>query len=60
MQKDFTLPSECGSSLTSVNTYEIDGKMYRVVSHYTGTKDIDKVLESMALRRAYADMKSAD
>ncbi len=39
----------------SQNTYEIDGIRYVVVSHYTGKKDIDKVMTELAQRRAYAD-----
>lgn len=53
------LPNFCENSSVSVSVYEIGNKKYKVVSHYTGTKNIDKVLESMALRRAYAEMKSA-
>lgn len=41
-------PSEC-------NVYTIDGIDYRVVSHYTGEKDIDKVILTLAVNKAYAD-----
>ncbi len=39
----------------SQNTYEIDGIRYVVVSHYTGKKDIDKVISDLAEQRAYTE-----
>jgi len=39
----------------SQNAYEIDGIRYVVVSHYTGKKDIDKVIIDLAEQRAYTD-----
>ncbi len=42
-------PSEC-------NVYTVDGVDYKVVSHYTGDKDIDKVILTLAVKKAYADM----
>jgi len=36
---------------------EIDGTSYTVVSHYTGEKDIDKVIQALAEKQAYEDMK---
>lgn len=36
---------------------EIDGTSYNVVSHYTGEKDIDKVIRNLAEKQAYEDMK---
>ncbi len=36
---------------------EIDGTSYTVVSHYTGEKDIDKVIRNLAEKQAYEDMK---
>ena len=40
---------------TSQNAYEIDGIRYVVVSHYTGKKDIDKVITELAEQRAYTE-----
>ena len=39
---------------TSERIYTIGGKQYRVVSHYTGEKDVDAVLLDLAKRSAYA------
>ena len=36
---------------------EIDGTSYTVVSHYTCEKDIDKVIQALAEKQAYEDMK---
>ena len=36
---------------------QIDGISYIVVSHYAGDKDINKVVRSIALSKAYEDMK---
>ena len=33
-------------------TYIIDGKEYRVTSHFCGEKDLDKTLYDIAFRRA--------
>ena len=38
---------------TSQSVYEIDGVQYVVVSHYTGNKDINKVIGSIAEKQAY-------
>lgn len=35
----------------------IDGISYTVVSHYSGDKDINKVVRSIAFNKAYEDMK---
>lgn len=35
---------------------EIDGTSYTVVSHYTGEKDIDEVICTLAKKQAYEDM----
>lgn len=35
---------------------EIDGTSYTVVSHYTGGKDIDEVICTLAKKQAYEDM----
>ena len=39
----------------SQNAYEIDGIRYVVVSHYTGKKDVDKVITDLAEQRAYTE-----
>lgn len=36
---------------------QIDGISYIVVSHYSGDKDINKVVRNIALSKAYEDMK---
>lgn len=49
MQRYEDKPSGC-------NVYTVDGVDYKVVSHYTGDKDIDKVILRLAVNKAYADM----
>ena len=39
---------------TSVQVYTIQGRQYRVVSHYVGEKDVDTTLLDLAKRNAYA------
>ena len=36
-------------------TYEIDGQLFTVTSHYVGEKSLDKELYRMAFERAYAE-----
>ena len=36
---------------------EIDGVSYAVVSHYTGSKDIDDIIRTLAEKQAYEDIK---
>ena len=36
----------------------IDGVSYTVVSHYTGNKDVDRVIREIAEKQALADMSS--
>lgn len=36
-------------------TYEIDGELYTVTSHYVGEKSLDKELYKMAFEKAYAE-----
>jgi len=36
--------------------YCIDNGRFLVISHYTGEKDVDKVLTDIAIKKAYADM----
>lgn len=38
------------------NRYLIDGKEYIVHSHFCGSKDIDKVISSIAFNRAMSDV----
>lgn len=38
---------------TSTQTMRIGGTSYTVVSHYTGGKDIDEVIRTLAERQAY-------
>ena len=44
-------PTEC-------NVYTLDGVEYRVISHYTGEKDIDKVIIDLAVKKAYEETKA--
>ena len=46
MKKYDTMP-------TSTQIMQIDGTSYTVVSHYTGGKDIDEVIRTLAERQAY-------
>ncbi len=39
----------------SVNPCEFAGKKYKVVSHYVGKKNINKVIHDLAMKQAYAD-----
>ncbi len=43
---------------TSSHVVVIDGISYTVVSHYTGSKDIDRVIREIAEKQALADMSS--
>ena len=43
-----------------IREYEISGKKYKVHSHFVGTKDIDKVLQKIALNRAIKETLSAN
>jgi len=36
--------------------YVIDGKKYIVTAHYVGDKDIDNVLNNLAIEKAYAEI----
>ena len=36
-------------------TYEIDGQLFTVTSHYVGEKSLDKELYKMAFEKAYAE-----
>ena len=38
---------------TEIRITEIDGTSYTIVSHYTGSKDIDKVIRTLAEKQAY-------
>lgn len=37
---------------TRTNEYEIDGKKFIAHSHFTGSKDIDKIISEIAFNRA--------
>ena len=39
----------------SRNTITVDGKEYTVVSHYTGNKDVDTVIRTLAEKKAYEE-----
>ena len=43
---------------TSSHVVVIDGIRYTVVSHYTGNKDVDRVIREIAEKQALADMSS--
>ena len=39
-----------------VNEYEVDGRKYRVTSHFTGNKDINDVMYNYAVNKAMGEM----
>lgn len=39
-----------------VNEYEMDGRIYRVTSHFIGDRDINDVMYSYAVNRAMGEM----
>lgn len=39
-----------------VNEYEVDGKLYRVISHFIGDNDINDVMLRYAENRAMGEM----
>ncbi len=39
-----------------VNEYEVDGRIYRVTSHFIGEKDINDVMYNYAVSRAVGEM----
>ena len=43
---------------TSSHVVVIDGIRYTVVSHYTGSKNVDHVIRKIAEKQALADMSS--
>ena len=43
---------------TSSHVVVIDGICYTVVSHYTGSKNVDHVIRKIAEKQALADMSS--
>ena len=43
---------------TSSNVVVIDGISYTVVSHYTGNKDVDKVIRALAEKQAITEMNN--
>lgn len=49
-----------GAMPTGSQVIVIDGVNYTVVSHYTGEKDIDRVIRALAEKQATAAMNSQD
>lgn len=47
-----------GTMPTGSQIIVIDGVNYTVVSHYTGGKDIDRVIRALAEKQATAEMNS--
>lgn len=47
-----------GAMPTGSQIIVIDGVNYTVVSHYTGGKDIDRVIRALAEKQATAEMNS--
>ena len=47
-----------GDMPTGSQIIVIDGVNYTVVSHYTGGKDIDRVIRALAEKQATAEMNS--
>lgn len=45
-----------GAMPTGSQVIVIDGVNYTVVSHYTGKKDVDRVIREIAEKQALADM----
>lgn len=48
--------AEFSSAHTSINEYEIRRKKYIVTSHYTGNKNIEKVVYALATDRAKREL----
>ena len=46
-----------GAMPTGSQIIVIDGVNYTVVSHYTGKKDVDRVIREIAEKQALADMR---
>ena len=46
------LTEEYACCPTSQNDYEIDGKKYAVTRHFTGDKDINRIIYELAISRA--------
>ena len=47
-----------GTMPTGSQIIVIDGVNYTVVSHYTGKKDVDRVIREIAEKQALAEMNS--
>ena len=47
-----------GAMPTGSQVIVIDGVNYTVVSHYTGKKDVDRVIREIAEKQALAEMNS--
>ncbi len=52
------MQAKFSSMPTSSNVVVIDGISYTVVSHYTGNKDVDKIIRDIAEKQALADMNT--
>lgn len=52
------MKEQFGGMPTSRDVIVIDGVSYTVVSHYTGKKDVDRVIREIAEKQALADMSS--
>jgi len=46
------------TSPVSEEKIKVNGKSYKVISHYTGNKDLDKVLYDLAKNRVYKEIAS--
>ena len=50
------MKEQFGGMPTSRDVIVIDGVSYTVVGHYTGKKDVDRVIREIAEKQALADM----
>ena len=50
------MKEQFGGMPTSRDVIVIDGVSYTVVSHYTGKKEVDRVIREIAEKQALADM----
>ncbi len=50
------LREEFTGAPTSQKEYMIEGKRYIVTSHFCGDKDVNEVLQRIAVNRAYRDI----
>lgn len=52
----FELNEKYAACPVRVSEYEINGKKYKVHSHFTGEKDIDDVINNIAMAKALSDI----